>query len=290
MPIPVCIDAPDSSGPSREISLSHTLVPAAGRRDQPVIRACNGGLCIFDTFHGKAPDHFPDARAYTMTCRTECKPKALFISHGGGPLPLLGDVGHRELVECLAGIATDIEKPAAIIVISAHWEENLPTVTSGATPALIYDYSGFPQASYEIRYPCPGAPSIAREICKTLEDSGIQAGLDANRGFDHGLFVPLKIMYPEADIPCVQLSLVSTLDPSHHIAIGRALRALPLENVLLIGSGFSFHNMKAFFRADTPQSRELNHSFEQWLRNENARNFIMHIARHAVILKRCNAY
>ena len=152
-------------------------------------------------------------------------------------------------------------------MVSAHWEEHFPTITSGATPPLIYDYSGFPEESYEIRYPCPGEPSIAQEIHKILGDSGIQAVLDADRGFDHGVFVPLKIMYPEADIPCVQLSLVRTLDPSQHIEIGRALRALRFENVLLIGSGFSFHNMKAFFRPDTPESRELNHSFEKWLLN-----------------------
>jgi aromatic ring-opening dioxygenase catalytic subunit (LigB family) len=222
-------------------------------------------VCIFETFQGKFPDYLLYARMYKLTRRTEYKPRALFISHGGGPLPLLGDAGHRELVECLAGIASEIARPAAIIVVSAHWEEYRPTVTSGAAPALIYDYAGFPQQSYKIRYPCPGEPALAREIRKTLGDSGIQSALDANRGFDHGLFVPLKIMYPEADIPCVQLSLVSTLDPVQHIAIGRALRALHLENILLIGSGFSFHNMKAFFRTDNHESRALNHSFEKWL-------------------------
>ena len=180
-------------------------------------------------------------------------------------MPLLGDAGHSELVACLEDIASCIRKPAAIIVVSAHWEEHFPTITSGATPPLIYDYSGFPQESYEIRYPCPGEPSIAQEIHKILGDSGIQSVLDADRGFDHGLFVPLKIMYPEADIPCVQLSLISTLDPSRHIAIGRALRALRFENVLLIGSGFSFHNMKAFFRPGSPEYSKMNHSFEKWL-------------------------
>ena len=195
----------------------------------------------------------------------EHKPKAIFLSHGGGPMPLLGDAGHKEMVECLENIASGIRKPTAIIVVSAHWEERLPTITSGTTPSLIYDYYGFPEESYEIRYPCLGDPSIARVIHKLLGDSGIQAELDEERGFDHGLFVPLKIMYPEANIPCVQLSLVGTLDPSCHIQVGRALRALSLDNVLIIGSGFSFHNMKAFFRADTLESQELNHSFEEWL-------------------------
>lgn len=130
---------------------------------------------------------------------------------------------------------------------------------------LIYDYYGFPEESYNIRYPCVGEPSLARKIHKLLSDAGIPSELDEERGFDHGLFVPLKIMVPAANIPCVQLSLVGTLDPSAHIEIGRALRTLSLDNILLIGSGFSFHNMKAFFQPDTHASLELNHSFEEWL-------------------------
>ncbi|MCD2452551.1 dioxygenase [Methylicorpusculum oleiharenae] len=195
----------------------------------------------------------------------ENKYKALFLSHGGGPMPLLGDAGHQEMVACLENIASIIPKPDALVVVSAHWEERLPTITSGTTPSLIYDYSGFPEESYGIRYPCVGEPSLARQIQELLSDAEILSELDGERGFDHGFFVPLKIMYPEANIPCVQLSLVSTLDPSEHIEVGRALRSLSLGNVLVIGSGFSFHNMKAFFRPDTPKSLELNHLFEEWL-------------------------
>lgn len=191
--------------------------------------------------------------------------KALFLSHGGGPLPLLGDANHREMVACLQQIAALIPKPAAIVVVSAHWEERVPTITAGANPALIYDYYGFPPESYEIRYPCPGYPALAQKLKDLLSAAGIAAQLDAQRGFDHGLFVPLKIMYPAADIPCVQLSLVHTLNAAEHIAIGRALQTLRNENVLLIGSGFSFHNMKAFFTAETAQSRHLNQAFEDWL-------------------------
>nr|WP_241546869.1 class III extradiol ring-cleavage dioxygenase [Thiohalobacter thiocyanaticus] len=191
--------------------------------------------------------------------------KALFLSHGGGPMPLMGDAGHQEMVSCLENIASIIPKPDAVVVVSAHWEARLPTVTSGATPSLIYDYSGFPEESYNIRYPCVGEPSIARKIHELLSDSGIQSGLDEERGFDHGLFVPLKIMYPEADVPCIQLSLVSSLDPCEHIEIGRALRSLSLDNVLLVGSGFSFHNMKELFQTTNPESEKLNHSFEEWL-------------------------
>lgn len=195
------------------------------------------------------------------------RPKALFLSHGGGPMPLLGDAGHQEMVSCLRDIASNIVKPDALVVISAHWEEQIPTITAGATPSLIYDYSGFPEESYQIQYPCAGEPTLAREIHKLLGRAEIESTLDEQRGFDHGVFVPLKIMYPDASIPCVQLSLVNTLDPSLHIEVGRALDSLHKQNVLVIGSGFSFHNMKAFFARDTPESQKLNHSFEQWLAN-----------------------
>ncbi|BAZ92517.1 extradiol ring-cleavage dioxygenase class III protein subunit B [Thiohalobacter thiocyanaticus] len=191
--------------------------------------------------------------------------RALFLSHGGGPLPLLGDGAHAEMVAQLKAIAATIKRPAAIIVVSAHWEAPKPTITSGAGPELIYDYSGFPAESYAIEYPCPGEPRLARAIADQLKTSGISAQLDEARGFDHGLFVPLKIMYPEADIPCVQLSLVDSLDPAEHIRLGRALLGLGDPSLLLIGSGFSFHNMRAFFASETAEARSMNTSFEQWL-------------------------
>ena len=192
-------------------------------------------------------------------------PTVLYLSHGGGPLPLLGDKGHMELVENLKTISTLIEKPSAIVVISAHWEENNPTVTSGENPSLIYDYSGFPKHSYEIKYPAKGDPSLASQIHSILNDKGIDAELDGQRGFDHGLFVPLKIMYPNADIPCVQLSLVSSLDPKLHIKMGEALSELKHTGLLIMGSGFSFHNMKAFFGPSTAESQHMNEAFEAWL-------------------------
>ena len=180
-------------------------------------------------------------------------------------MPLLGDAGHQEMVSCLEHIASTIHKPDALLVVSAHWEERLPTITAGENPPLIYDYYGFPEESYHIQYPCVGDPSVAGEVHELLGNAGIEARLDETRGFDHGLFVPLKIMYPGADIPCVQMSLVGTLDPATHIEIGRALGALSQKNVLVIGSGFSFHNLRAFFAADTAESREQNLAFEAWL-------------------------
>jgi aromatic ring-opening dioxygenase catalytic subunit (LigB family) len=191
--------------------------------------------------------------------------RALFLSHGGGPLPLLGDDAHVEMVACLKEIAETIVRPSTIIVVSAHWEARNATVTASGNPSLIYDYSGFPQESYKIEYPCPGNPPLSRAITKQLEQAGIDASSDNTRGFDHGLFVPLKIMYPEADIPCVQLSLINNLDPLAHIKLGRALQNLADQSLLLIGSGFSFHNMKAFFASENDDSRSANKTFERWL-------------------------
>jgi len=193
------------------------------------------------------------------------KHRVLFLSHGGGPLPLLGDEGHREMVENLQLIESKIRKPSAIIVISAHWEETTATVTSGASPSLIYDYYGFPEESYDIEYPCAGEPLLAGQVQQSLNSAGIETRLDERRGFDHGLFVPLKIMYPESEIACIQLSLLRGLDPAEHINIGKALAGVMHEELLVIGSGFSFHNMKAFFAAETAESKTMNESFERWL-------------------------
>lgn len=191
--------------------------------------------------------------------------RILFLSHGGGPLPLLGDAGHREMVACLEALAARLPRPDAIVVVSAHWEAAMPTLIVSAAPSLLYDYYGFPPESYEIRYPCSGEPALARRIHALLGEAGVDAALDDTRGFDHGVFVPLKIMYPRADIPCVQLSLLDSLDPQQHLEMGCALRALRQENILFIGSGFSFHNMQQFFRPATAEARALNLAFDGWL-------------------------
>lgn len=169
------------------------------------------------------------------------------------------------MVDCLQEITRKLRKPSAIIVVSAHWEEDLPTATSGAHPSLIYDYYGFPEASYSIRYPCPGDPGLANQVYTVLNDAYFPARVDPQRGFDHGLFVPLKIMFPEANIPCIQLSLMNNLDPIDHINLGRSLRGLSHDNLLVIGSGFSFHNIKEFFISETQDSKLMNEAFEDWL-------------------------
>ncbi|MCE2572794.1 DODA-type extradiol aromatic ring-opening family dioxygenase [Motilimonas eburnea] len=188
----------------------------------------------------------------------------IFLSHGGGPMPLLGDPSHQAMVATLNTIAKQMVKPSAILVISAHWEADPVMVTSSAAPDLIYDYGGFPSAAYDIRYPCKGEPALAAHVLTALHNHGIEAKENVNRGYDHGLFVPLKIMYPEADIPCVQLSLSSSLDASFHLLLGKALRQIQWNDLLVVGSGFSFHNMQAFF-APSQQMKLHNQAFESWL-------------------------
>ena len=126
----------------------------------------------------------------------------LYIPHGGGPLPLLGDPGHEELVQFLREIPTRLPRPEALLVVSAHWEAPVPTVQGAPQPGMLYDYYGFPDESYQLQYPAPGAPELALKIVQALDAAGVQTARDNERGFDHGLFVPLLLMYPEADIPC----------------------------------------------------------------------------------------
>ncbi len=188
----------------------------------------------------------------------------VFVPHGGGPMPLLGDPGHRELTRFMQRLADDIPQPRAILVITAHWEEGLAQVSSAETPAMIFDYNGFPPESYEFRYDAPGDPELAGRVVQLLNDKHIPAFLNHQRGFDHGTFVPLLLSYPQAAIPVVQVSLLKSLDPAEHIAIGRALAPLREEGVLILGSGMSFHNMRAFF-SPSPTVEAKSEAFDEWL-------------------------
>lgn len=188
----------------------------------------------------------------------------LYLPHGGGPLPLLGDSSHSELLEFLNRVTPQLGKPEVILVVSAHWEATVATLTSGRHPALIYDYYGFPEQAYRIAYPAPGCPELAETIQNLLTGAGRQVDLDDRRGFDHGVYVPLKIMFPDAEIPCVQLSLLHNLNAQTHIELGQALTGLRQQNILVIGSGFSFHNMAAFFSADG-KADGYNDAFQDWL-------------------------
>ena len=194
----------------------------------------------------------------------------LFVSHGGGPLPLLDDPGHIELVEALGHLTKRIEKPEAILVLSAHWESDVLRISAGARPGLLYDYAGFPEESYAIQYPCPGSPALAKRVRQALQQSGIKVELDDERGLDHGVFVPLKLMYPQADIPVVQLSIYNDLDAEKHIELGEALAKLEEQRLLILGSGFTFHNMRAFYTPQSEEMRTANGAFEDWLQQSVA--------------------
>ena len=188
-----------------------------------------------------------------------------YIPHGGGPLPLMNDPDSAHLSRFLTEYPSTIDKPQAIVVISAHWEQAEIAITAAAQPALLFDYSGFPPETYEYRYPAQGNPVLAGRVQDLLQAAGIKARLDSGRGFDHGAFVPLLLMYPAADIPCIQISLSSSLDAALHVRIGKALAALRQENLLILGSGFSFHNMSAMMSKRDEATDPRNRAFEDWL-------------------------
>jgi aromatic ring-opening dioxygenase catalytic subunit (LigB family) len=197
--------------------------------------------------------------------QTDRKAQAVYFSHGGGPLPILGDASHEAMVEFMTRLPDQLNRPDAIVVISAHWEEGAATLLGAPHPPMFYDYYGFPEKAYEITYPAPGHPALAERIASALEEHGIPAEIDSTRGFDHGLFIPLKLMYPQADIPAIQLSLLRGLSAAEHIALGRSLGALLDEQLLFIGSGFSFHNLRAFFGQDSGTPDAANDAFQDWL-------------------------
>jgi aromatic ring-opening dioxygenase catalytic subunit (LigB family) len=148
------------------------------------------------------------------------------------------------------------------MVVSGHWEEPVFTASAAAQPRLIFDYSGFPEHTYRLTWPAPGDPELAERVAGLLSQAGLPAGLNANRGFDHGVFVPLKVAFPEAKIPVVTLSLAASLDPALHLAAGRALAPLRDQGVLIVGSGMSFHNLRAYLR---PETAERARAFDSWL-------------------------
>jgi aromatic ring-opening dioxygenase catalytic subunit (LigB family) len=197
-----------------------------------------------------------------MTTRTL---PTYFISHGGGPWPWMKDQmngAYDRLEASLEAMPRQIGvTPKAVLVISGHWEEPDFTVMASANPAMVYDYSGFPAHTYQIKYAAPGSPQIAARVEGLIEGAGFTARLDTRRGYDHGTFAPLAVIYPDAAVPVVQLSLRHGYDPKDHIAVGRALAPLREEGVLILGSGLSYHNLRDF----GPTAREPSAAFDHWL-------------------------
>ena len=194
----------------------------------------------------------------------------VYIPHGGGPCFFMDwnpPDEWDEMAAYLRRLPEDIgEKPRAMLVISAHWEEPVVTIQKKAAPALLFDYYGFPPHTYELTYPAPGAPDLSDRIAGLLNDAGIENRFDTERDFDHGVFIPLKVAFPDADIPIVQVSLRADLDPAAHLALGRALAPLRDEGVLIVGSGMSYHNMRVLMRPSPPGSVDAaSQAFDAWL-------------------------
>jgi aromatic ring-opening dioxygenase catalytic subunit (LigB family) len=193
---------------------------------------------------------------------------ALFLPHGGGPCFFMdwtwgpADTWHptQRFLESVA--ATLPATPRALLVISGHWEEAGFTAGAVGKPELIFDYSGFPPHTYQLTWPAPGDPELAARVTKMLREAGLPAGLSRTRGYDHGVFVPLKVAFPQAEIPMVPLSLDGGLDPELHLQAGRVLAPLRDEGVLIIASGMSFHNLRAYMR---PETTEPAAQFDVWL-------------------------
>lgn len=188
-----------------------------------------------------------------------------FISHGGGPWPYMKD----DFGRAFAKLETSLQRmpaelgqtPKAVLVISGHWEEKDFGIMASPKPPMVYDYSGFPEHTYHVQYPAPGSPELAHRVHELIQGAGFPSHLDPKRGFDHGTFAPLVVIYPKAEVPIVQLSIRSDYDPQAHFELGRALSPLRDEGVLILGSGLSYHNLRKF----DASARLPSKAFDDWL-------------------------
>jgi len=190
---------------------------------------------------------------------------ALFIPHGGGPCFFMPDpAGNWTGLESFLRSLPDAlpQTPKAILVVSGHWETPGFAFTGAPAPSLIYDYNGFPPDTYTLRYDPPGDPQLAAQATALLRGAGLTAQVDPSRGLDHGVFVPMKVAFPKATIPMVEMSVDKSLDPGLHLQAGRALAPLRDENVLIVGSGMSFHNMRGY---GDPRFTAPSDAFNEWL-------------------------
>ncbi len=188
---------------------------------------------------------------------------SVYLPHGGGPAFFM-EGGMGDMFRPMGDFLTQFHRllpatPSAILVVTAHWEAPVVTLSGGQQPGLIYDYYGFPRETYSISYAAPGAPALAEKAAALLREAGIGVLVDPGYGWDHGVFIPLKVMYPRADIPVLAMSLKAGLDPNEHNAIGAALRPLRDEGVLVMGSGMSYHNLGQM--GNGPAAAE----FDRWL-------------------------
>ena len=193
---------------------------------------------------------------------TDSKQATLFLSHGSPMTALGGD----PLSQVWTKLAATLPRPSAIVMVSAHWMTRDPAVGGSAQPETIHDFGGFPDELYRLLYPAPGAPALAQRIVQLLGESGIAgigAAIDAQRGIDHGAWVPLRTLFPAADVPLVQLSVQPERDARHHFALGAALAPLAAENVLIVASGHMTHNLGEYMRG-RPRARP-SEEFRDWV-------------------------
>ena len=189
-----------------------------------------------------------------------------FLSHGGGPWPWLKDLRpgmYDQLEASLLDVRRELaEMPSAILMVSGHWEADRFLLSSSARPPMLYDYGGFPEHTYHIRYDAPGAPALAEQVRAMLDDGGVATGLDPHRGFDHGTFSLMQTLYPEAAMPIVQLALRSDFDPAAHLRVGELIAPLRDQGVVIVGSGFSFHDTRTMRSGAGAQASAV---FDRWL-------------------------
>jgi 4,5-DOPA dioxygenase extradiol len=183
----------------------------------------------------------------------------LFLSHGS-PLTALGG---DPLTQVWSDLSATLRRPSAILMVSAHWTTRLPILGGAAQPETIHDFGGFPEPLYQLRYPAPGAPALAQRIKQQLSDAGIASGIDASRGIDHGAWVPLRTLFPAADVPLLQLSIQPERCARHHLALGAALAPLAHEDILIVASGHLTHNLGEYLRG-RPRAEETQ-AFRDWV-------------------------
>ncbi|MDT5293354.1 MAG: dioxygenase extradiol [Acidobacteriota bacterium] len=183
----------------------------------------------------------------------------VFVSHGAPTLAL----ERNDTVGFLHGLGPELGSPRAILCVSAHWNTRLPTVSAAERPDTIHDFGGFPEELFRMRYPAPGAPALAARVAELLDGAGIGCAVSPERGLDHGAWVPLKMMYPEADVPVTQLSIQPQQDTAHHLRLGRALAPLRNEGILILATGSATHNLARVGGGDTPP--DWARQFEEWL-------------------------
>jgi aromatic ring-opening dioxygenase catalytic subunit (LigB family) len=257
---------------SEEPIMTKNVESGITRRQATAMAIAGGSAAIAGMAASNSTAPSGDARDKEASATSRRMP-VVFLPHGGGPWPFVElNFGDKRELSALTDYLVSLrelppERPRALLVISAHWEEPVPTVMSSPAPPMLYDYYGFPPESYTITWPAPGDPVLASRVRSLLTAAGIENAENTERGYDHGTFVPLKLTYPDADIPVVQLSLKRGLDPAEHLAIGRAIAPLRDEGVFIIGSGMTYHNLRAFNR----NAKAVAASFDAWLRDAACR-------------------